>query len=182
MTVRHLLLDRDGVLNRECSAPVASIDAWEWEEGALEALPLLGDAGVAVSVVTNQSAIGRGLVAASAVDGLHRWLVATMVEHGVHVVGIFVCPHLPGDGCACRKPEPGLVDRAVRASSIPRSASLLIGDDDRDLAAGLAAGVPSALVRTGKGAAPHPDRSGAAVFDDLLAVARHVVDGRRVAS
>lgn len=151
--VRHVILDRDGVLNREHSTPLASVDDWEWEDGALDGLRDLATRRLAVSVATNQSAIGRGLVAAAAVAGVHVWLRAEMVRLGVDLVGIHVCPHTDADGCACRKPRPGLLLDAMAASGHPPSATVMIGDAERDLAAAATAGITGLLVRTGKGRA-----------------------------
>lgn len=175
--VRHVILDRDGVLNVERPSPVCSVAEWEWLPGVRDGLAALGETGAVVSVATNQSAIGRGLVDTADVDSLHRWVVGEMERLGVRVVGVFVCPHVDGDGCGCRKPAPGLVSAAVEASGLPARDAILVGDDLRDLRAARAAGVAAALVRTGKGA--RVESAGGAggsvvstvrVFDDLAAV------------
>lgn len=151
-SIQHLILDRDGVLNREAASGwLSSPEQWVWEPGSLEALERLSLAGIKISVVSNQSGIGRGAVSREEVDALHRWLESELTAHGVRLEGIFICPHAPGDDCKCRKPLPGLVIEAVEQSEIPKSESMLIGDDERDLEAGRAAGIRVALVRTGKG-------------------------------
>ncbi len=175
--VRHAILDRDGVLNRELeSGWLSAPSQWEWEEGSLEALELLSRQGLEISIVSNQSGIGRGIVSLDAVEEVHRWLVGELAAVGVELNGIFFCPHAPGDGCDCRKPLPGLVHQAIERSGIPAESSLLIGDDRRDLEAGRAAGVPVALVCTGKGAGirDHLDPN-ALVFENLLAAVRFMV-------
>jgi len=150
--VEHAILDRDGVLNREqASGWLSSPTQWVWEEGSLEALQRLAAAGVRISVVSNQSGIGRGIVAREDVEALHQWLVTELAARGVELVGIFICPHAPDEGCDCRKPLPGLVREAIECSGVPAAGSVLIGDDKRDLDAGRAAGAQVALVRTGKG-------------------------------
>lgn len=150
--VRHAILDRDGVLNREIEGVwLSSPSQWKWEEGSLLALQRLTQAGVKISVVSNQSGIGRGVVSRREVDGLHRWLVKELATKGIELAGIYICPHAPGDGCDCRKPLPGLVRNAIDRSGVSGEHSILIGDDKRDLDAGQAAGVRVALVRTGKG-------------------------------
>lgn len=148
----HLLVDRDGVLNVEPKdGVVSSPQQWRWEHGALDALAACSRHRVRVSVVTNQSCIGRGLVSASEVAALHDWLGAQMRSLRIDLVGIFTCPHAPERGCTCRKPAPGLVQAALRAANTPPASSLLVGDAPRDLAAAKAAGVRSVLVATGKG-------------------------------
>ena len=179
--IQHLILDRDGVLNRELeSGWLSSVDQWEWEESSLESLGLLAILGVKVSIVSNQSGIGRGVVTQQAVDEVHQWLAALMAATGVELVGIFVCPHGPDKGCDCRKPRPGLVWAAIEKSGVPVDQTLLIGDDLRDLIAGRAAGVRVALVCTGKGSGLRDEvEPDTLVFDNLMAAARAVLEERR---
>jgi histidinol-phosphate phosphatase family protein len=175
--VEHVIVDRDGTLNRELeSGWMQSFDQWEWETGSLDALERLSRHGIQISVVTNQSGIGRGAVSAAEVEVVHRALTSALRERGVDLVGIFACPHAPDDGCNCRKPKPELVHRALRESGASPKRTVLIGDDQRDLEAGLAAGVRVALVCTGKGSrfknAVDPDTL---VFENLLEAVESIV-------
>jgi len=175
---RHVILDRDGTLNREpATGWVVEPSGWVWERGVLEALAALAGAGVRVSVVTNQSCVARGVATAAAVDAVNETMLAGARAAGGRIERVLVCPHGDGDGCGCRKPAPGLVLQAVAESSVPPAESIMIGDAPRDLEAGLAAGVEVALVRTGKGKRTEADLSNIAqraagavpVFDDLQA-------------
>jgi D-glycero-D-manno-heptose 1,7-bisphosphate phosphatase len=168
--IKHAILDRDGVLNREVESGWLSSPAqWEWERGSQEALQRLTRAGVKISVVSNQSGIGRGAVSRSDVDRLHRWLAGELATMGIELAGIYICPHAPEEGCDCRKPLPGLVRMAIEESGVPEERSILIGDDRRDLEAGRAAGVQVALVRTGKGDRVRDQlESNTLVFTNLL--------------
>ncbi|MFM7069196.1 MAG: HAD-IIIA family hydrolase, partial [Actinomycetes bacterium] len=151
-TVTHVLVDRDGVLNRELGDGwVTSLGEWAWEEGAVEALRRLAEAGIGISVVTNQSCIGRGTATAADVERLHEEIAAQLRASIGVTPTFFVCPHAPDDGCSCRKPLPGLLRTAISQSGSAASNTVMIGDDLRDLRAGRAAGVATALVRTGKG-------------------------------
>lgn len=173
--IEHVLLDRDGVLALEPEQGwTATIESWLWEDGALDALDLLAAAGVAVSVVTNQSGVGRGMVQADAVERLHDWLTRQMQARGVNVVGVFCCPHEPELGCRCRKPAPGLVRSAVYASGTPADRSVLIGDAPRDVEAALAAGVRAILVRTGKGCRSEVLLPGVEAYDNVAAAVQAV--------
>lgn len=169
--IRHVILDRDGVLNVERSDGrcIANWSQWQWIPRALDALYRLGNLGVRVSIVTNQSAIGRGLATREAIDAVHARMVSEAARGGCVIDHVYVCPHAPEAGCDCRKPAPGLVVRAMAQSRIPAYATMVVGDDLRDLDAARAAGVSAALVRTGKGrgaeaAAAERDVQ---VFDDL---------------
>lgn len=171
--VRHLLLDRDGVLNVEHPDRITTTRAaWEWIPGSREALVRAHQAGVRVSIVTNQSAIGRGQTTLDEVEALHAAVAAEVVAEGGKIAAFYVCPHAPEEGCACRKPRPASAHAAMAACDIPPEQTLFVGDMGRDLECGLAAGVRSALVRTGKGRQTEPAWAGqpVLVFDDLRAL------------
>lgn len=134
--IRHVILDRDGVLNEEGESPVIHWDQWKWIEGAQEAICSLEESGHTISVVTNQSCIGRGIATQEQVDKLHK-----MLTTGWPIARVLVCPHTPEDHCECRKPKPGLILKAIRESGIPASETLFIGNSLTDLVAGKSAGV-----------------------------------------
>jgi D-glycero-D-manno-heptose 1,7-bisphosphate phosphatase len=182
--VRHLIVDRDGVLNQEVpSGWLSDPEGWNWEEGSLEALRLLACHGIAVTVATNQSCVGRGLVARESIDRLHAWLADQLAGIGAPLAGIFVCPHAPADDCLCRKPKPGLILNAVRASGVDRIETIVIGDDVRDIEAARAATVPAALVRTGKGVIAERQIVGPLpIFGNLLEAATVLAKRARLAS
>ena len=178
--VLHLLVDRDGVLNREAEQGfILDWRDWTWEPGALTALQRLAQAAVQVSVVTNQSCIGRGLVDAGRIEELHRSMRRAAVQAGGRIDRVLMCPHAPSEGCACRKPEAGLLLQAIAESRLPASAALMVGDDNRDLEAGRRAGVAVALVRTGKGARVATTVNGdIPIFDTLLDVVESLMVSR----
>jgi len=171
MAIKHVILDRDGVLNLEPSdgGYVKDWSQWRWMEGALEGLRLLHAAGIRVSVATNQAGVGRGLVDRADLDAIHAHMVAEVALAAGTIAGIFVCPHAPNSRCDCRKPAPGLLVQAIDASGIARQATRAIGDALRDLEAAWAADVSPALVRTGKGRLTEAAVAGRGVpvFDDL---------------
>ena len=146
--VRHLILDRDGVLNEEAPAQgyVTGPDGWQWIAGSLEALALIAGAGIRVSIVTNQSGVGRGLMTAEDLDAVHARMMRESKSAGGHIDAIFACTHAPETRCNCRKPAPGLIGAAVAASGIPATQTLAVGDDERDIEAAHGAGVAAALV------------------------------------
>ena len=175
--IRHVILDRDGVLNQELeSGWLTDPGQWEWVEGALEGLGIWSAHGTRISVATNQSGIGRGVTSYRAVDSIHEWLSREMTLLDVDLVGIFVCPHAPDEGCDCRKPRPGLILRAVEKSGISRQETMVLGDDLRDLEAGRAASVRVGLICTGKGPRVRDSLDeDALVFENLIEAARGTV-------
>ena len=168
--MRHLLLDRDGVLNVEHpSGWVTDPADWIWQPGALDALVRLSKAR-RVSVVTNQSVVGRGLATLDAIHRVHHRMLTEAAAAGAQIHDVVVCPHAPAEGCRCRKPEPGMLLEALAASGTPAQDALFVGDSATDLQAAARAGVPARLVLTGKGR--HTSAStGVTGLRDLSAVA-----------
>ena len=175
--VRHVIVDRDGVLNREIIGSwLLKPRDWQWESGSRKAMRLLASRGLAITIATNQSCIGRGLVARETVDQLHTWLADEITRSGASILGILVCPHAPEEGCLCRKPKPGLILEAVRGSGVAPEETCVIGDDLRDIEAARAAGLSAVLVRTGKGMEAAALLGGSVpIFDDLLDAAKVIV-------
>jgi histidinol-phosphate phosphatase family protein len=147
---RAVFLDRDGTLNREIGYIGDPADL-ELLPGVGAALRRLAAAGLDLVVVSNQSAIGRGVLPAEAIAAVNARLVAFLAAEGVALAGFYVCPHAPDAGCDCRKPEPGLILRARDELGLDLAASWLVGDSAKDVAAARASGVRPLLVLTGWG-------------------------------
>lgn len=180
---RLVILDRDGVINRESPAFVKS--AWEWRPlpGSLEAVGVLCAAGFTVAVATNQSGVGRGLIDPAALAGMHRKMQRLAARHGGRIDRIAVCPHLPESQCNCRKPEPGLLLELARHYRVTLAGVPVVGDSGRDLEAARAAGARPVLVSSGNGrrteAALAARGERVETWDDLLAFARALTGARR---
>lgn len=168
-----LILDRDGTLVEE-RGYIAELRDLVPLPGSSETLARLKRAGVAIAVVTNQSAVGRGVVTEQQLARLH----AAIEELGVDAV--YHCPHLPDDGCECRKPLPALVQRALHDLDLDPARTMLVGDHLTDCLAARAAGIDAVLVRTGHGAEHEPEAraAGFVVVDDLPRAAEHYLDRR----
>jgi len=141
-------LDRDGTVSQYteyCRRP----EDFELLPGASEAIRRLNEAGVLVVIVTNQSAIGRGWLMPETLTQIHEKMRRQLKERGASVDAIYVCPHHPDDGCACRKPNMGMLEQASRELGISLDASYVIGDRLLDVRLGRAAGSTTILVRTG---------------------------------
>lgn len=136
-------VDRDGVLNRRPGAGyVLRAEDLQVLPHAAEGLRALRALGYAIVVITNQRAVALGSLAPDELTRIHARLEAELAAAGATIDRIEHCPHGDEDGCACRKPRPGMILRASTALGLDPSRSVLIGDDPRDLAAGEAAGVP----------------------------------------
>jgi histidinol-phosphate phosphatase family protein len=164
-----VLFDRDGTLVGDVPYN-GDPDRVRPMPGAREALDRLRAAGVAIGVVSNQSGIARGLVTADEVAAVNARVEALLGPFGTWAV----CPHGPDDGCACRKPQPGLVVRAAAALGADPRRCVVVGDIGSDVDAGRAAGargilVPTPLTRAEEvAAAPELAPDLAAIADLLL--------------
>lgn len=143
-----VIVDRDGVLNEKAPRAeyVRSWAEWRWIPGALDALALLRDAGYRVIVVSNQAGVARGAMTRADLDAIHERMRREVTEHGGRIDDIYVCPHDWDEGCACRKPRPGMLLDAQRDHALDLTRTPFIGDDERDGEAAAAAGAPSVLV------------------------------------
>lgn len=137
---RAVFFDRDGVLNVD-RGYVHRREDWQWNLRAREAIRYLNDRHYRVIVVTNQSGIARGYYGERDLDLLHEWVQSDLGTIGAHVDAFYHCPHGPEDGCDCRKPLPGMLERAIRDFGIDPAQSLMVGDRDSDMQAARAAGV-----------------------------------------
>jgi len=168
-----LFLDRDGVIIENRANYVRSWDDVEIYPQALAVLARIRAIPYRIIVVTNQSAVGRGIISYSVAASINERLVEEIERANGRIDAVFMCPHAPEEACVCRKPEPGLLLQAAQALSIDLERSIMIGDALTDLEAGQAAGVGSlALVTTGRGAAqaqlPEMERlNQVAIFDTL---------------
>lgn len=145
-----MFLDRDGTLNVEKDY-LFRFEDWTYLPGVVGALKELSDLGFLLVVVSNQSGVGRGYYTEADVEKLHQRVKDDLGSHGVSVAGFYFCPHGPTEGCLCRKPEPGLLLRALKDFDIDPNASFMVGDKATDVEAGRRAGATSLLVRTGYG-------------------------------
>lgn len=148
-----IFLDRDGVIIENRENYVLSWEDVAFFPDALEALRHFRSSPFRIVLVTNQSAVGRGLITLQQALDLNQRVMAVVEQAGGRVDGTWMCPHAPQDHCNCRKPLPGLFHQAAAALQLDLARSFMIGDALSDLQAGRAAGVREAiLVRTGRGA------------------------------
>jgi D-glycero-D-manno-heptose 1,7-bisphosphate phosphatase len=148
--MKLLILDRDGTLNRSRDDYVASPDEWEALPGALEAVARLNHGGWRVVLATNQSGIGRGLFDMASLNAIHTKMHRQLAAVGARVDAVFFCPHAPEDGCACRKPAPGLFTQIGERYGVPLATVHAAGNAMRHVRAAATAGCRTHLLMTGK--------------------------------
>lgn len=180
--IAAIFLDRDGTLNVERADYVKSVDEFQLLPGALAALVRLASYAVPVIVITNQSAIGRGIVDRTTIDALHRQFAGQVRAAGGRIDAFYLCPHHPDADCGCRKPQPGLLLAAAADFRVDLAAAVFIGDSIGDLGAARAAGCQPVMVRTGRQRS-QLDRLAAndpsMILVDDLGAAVEWIDGRR---
>ena len=173
-----VVLDRDGVINRESAAFIKTADEWLPLPGSIEAIAALTRTGFDVVVATNQSGVGRGLITGSALEEINSRMQQAIERAGGKLGGIFICPHHPDDNCDCRKPKPGLLHQIEAQFGCSLGGRPVIGDSARDLEAAQAVGARAILVRTGNGLETERRMrdSSVEVFDDLAAAAHALIN------
>ena len=151
-----VLVDRDGaiVVERHYLSHESQL---ELLPGAVDGLRKLQTLALPLIVVTNQSAVGRGMFDLEQLDRIHRALDAMLQAAGVRLAAIYSCPHAPDAACACRKPLPGMALAAARDYALDLSRSYAIGDKACDVDLGKNVGASGLLVKTGHGAKAAPD-------------------------
>jgi D-glycero-D-manno-heptose 1,7-bisphosphate phosphatase len=152
-----VFLDRDGTMIHDVGY-LRRLEDVRWFASTVDAVRLMNRAGFLVFVVTNQSGIGRGVIAPAFVPAAHAHLAAVLEAGGARVDGWFYCPHHPRAEveayravCDCRKPQPGLIRQAEARHAIDLARSFVIGDKAIDVGLGVAVGARGILVRTGYG-------------------------------
>ncbi len=145
-----VFLDRDGVINRDSPDYITAWSKFDFLPGSLAAIAALTAADIAIIVVTNQSAVARGLMTPATLADMHRRLEHIVTHNGGRIQAILHCPHHPDDHCDCRKPKPGMLKQAQARYGLDLSQTIMIGDRASDIACGRAAGCGGTiLVRSG---------------------------------
>jgi D-glycero-D-manno-heptose 1,7-bisphosphate phosphatase len=153
---RAIFLDRDGVIN-QLNRHIKNPDDFMLIDGAAQAVRIINQLGYLAIVVTNQPVIARGECTEEELDVIHKKMETELGKEGAYIDALFYCPHHPDKGfpgerpelkidCDCRKPKPGMLLKAAKKYNIDLSRSWMVGDDDRDIQAGINAGCKTALI------------------------------------
>ena len=144
---KTIFIDRDGTLIEEVNF-LSRLEDLRFFDYTNEAVRLLKKSGFLVVVVTNQSGVGRGIYTESAMHEIHGKIQTDLTEK---IDAFYFCPHLPTDGCVCRKPNIGMIEAAQRDYAIDLNGSWMIGDKAIDVETGFNAKIKTAMVLTGYG-------------------------------
>lgn len=179
-----VFLDRDGVIIQNRADYVRAWDHVEFLAGAVEALRRLAASEYNVVVVTNQSAVGRGIMSAEVMQAINAGVVERVQDAGGRIDAVYTCVHRPEDGCLCRKPQPGMLLTAAQDLGLDLGRSFLIGDAVTDIDAALSAGCRPLMVRTGRGEAqlaklPQAVKDRVPIFADLDGAVRWILERKQ---
>ena len=149
--MKLIILDMDGVINRDSDDYIKTEQEWEAIPGSLQAIARLNHSGFHVVTATNQSGLARGKLTLRELNRIHKKMHTHLAQYGGVIEAVFFCPHDPDEGCACRKPKPGLFREIERRLHTSLDGVPVIGDRLSDIQAAQAVGARPILVRTGKG-------------------------------
>lgn len=168
-----LLLDRDDTILDD-PGYLSDPEKVKFLPGAVEGLRRFHQAGWPLVVVTNQSGIGRGYYGLTELDAVHQRFQQELSHQGIELAGLYFCPHAPDEGCACRKPETELAQRAAKELGLELAQSVMVGDKLSDLKLGRRIGSRYVAQVVVKQKAPLAEADGH--FESLTALADHLLE------
>jgi len=175
-----VLLDRDGVINRDAKTGILRLEDFELLPRVTDAIAMLTQCGFSIAICTNQSAIGRGNMSVQTLEAIHALLQKQVQATGGKIDQFYYAPDHPDAATDRRKPGPGMLHEALQHFSAQPAQTPMVGDSLRDMQAAHEAGCPRILVQTGNGA--HTLEQGIpmllqplTVCTDLFAAAEHIV-------
>ena len=157
MTGKYVFIDRDGVINKDCFGVTEYGYVTRWEDFQFlprvpEAFKRFTDAGYKTVIISNQQCVGKGYLTEEELNKITQKMICQIEENGGKVHDVNYCLHLKEEECGCRKPDPGLFRIAKEKLGIEKiEGSFYVGDTQRDIQAGKAAGLHTILVLSGKG-------------------------------
>lgn len=145
-----LFLDRDGVINEHVWPAPRSWSTFEFMPGVVDALAEATEAGWRIVVVTNKGAVGMRIISPRVSAQINAMMVGELAKSGANIERVYACNHLPLGVCDCRKPKPGMLERARRELDLRPKVCWMVGDNATDVAAGARSGCRTVLLLTTK--------------------------------
>ncbi len=146
---KAIFLDRDGVLNKNKDDYVKNISELEIFPFISEPIRKFQSAEFKIIVITNQSAINRGLMTEKNLNEIHEKIQSFLIQNNTKIDYFYYCPHTPNENCSCRKPKSGLLLKAIDDFSIDVNNSWFVGDRDSDIQAGQSVGCNTLKIQEG---------------------------------
>lgn len=177
--MKVIFLDRDGVINKYPGDRryVTTAVEFEFIPGSMEGIRKFNESGFKIFVVSNQAGVAKGIYSQKDLDRITKKMQNALKKQKCFVDGVYYCTHLPEDNCSCRKPNTGLLKKAISDFNFQKESSFFIGDSFRDMHAAREFGVKSVLVFSGREKISNrsnwefePDY----IFDNLLLAANYI--------
>lgn len=170
MKKKAVFLDRDGVINVEKNY-VHKIEDFEFMDGIFNLLRFFQEKGYLLIIITNQAGIGRGYYTEKQFHILNDWMLQQFENENIQITKVYYCPYHPEHGLGDykrdsfdRKPNPGMILKAAKEFNVDLRQSILIGDKQSDIQAGVSAGIEKNILLSGKEKA----RFRTTFFDEIL--------------
>ncbi|MEF3280196.1 MAG: HAD family hydrolase [Elusimicrobiota bacterium] len=146
-----IFLDRDGVINKDVEGKyITSIKDVKIYKSAIEGLKKINLDKYHLIIITNQSAINRGLIDLKQFKKISDYIIEELNKHNIKINAVYFCPHRPEENCKCRKPKTGLIEEAILDYKIDIKKSFFVGDKKTDIDTAKSAGIKSIFVGTGQ--------------------------------
>jgi len=146
--IRAIFLDRDGVINEKRKDYVKNLQEIKMLPSVAKAIQKLNQFGYHIIIITNQSVINRKIISLEKLSQINNFIIKKLENEGAKISAIYYCPHIPDDHCSCRKPQAGLILKAINKHMIDPSQSIFIGDSKTDMEAAKKAGVLGLKIKT----------------------------------
>jgi D-glycero-D-manno-heptose 1,7-bisphosphate phosphatase len=146
-----VFLDRDGTISKDSVDHIKSWEEFHFLPKAKKGIALLTKNGFHIIIITNQSVIARKMTTLEGLSRLHTNMMKEIEEAGGKITNIYFCPHHPDDGCNCRKPQPGLLQKAIQENGIDPTKSYMVGDRIMDIQVGKTVGCKTILIANDRG-------------------------------
>jgi D-glycero-D-manno-heptose 1,7-bisphosphate phosphatase len=175
-----VFIDRDGVINKDkIGGYITNWTEFQFIDGVLSALKQLSDAGFDIVIISNQAGVGDGVYSEQQLNQVTQKMMEKITATGVKIQGIYYCLHGKKEGCACRKPKPGLFQQAARDIPFVPNESFFIGDKVTDVEAGNSFGLRNIFVLTGHGKTDQanldPSKKPETIVPSLTEAVEHVL-------
>lgn len=174
--MKVVLVDREGTLIVDPpNDRVDSISKVRLLPHAIEGLSLFANNGFSIIIITNQTNIAQNRITVEEFWQINMRVLNLIKPSGVQVLKTYVCPHNSTDNCLCRKPQPLMLNNALKEFGLNSSLTYMVGDRLSDIGAGTAAGVKTILVKTGKQAVDMGEMTSTYQANNLLDAASYIV-------